>query len=207
MTNPNPATKSCVFEVGKTYRTRGGRDALIYCTDAPGRWPIHGRVGESVMRWYASGSFFEKPGDCDDLLPPTQPRIREKWWVNVYPKGRVSYHLIEASARTRATDDALRIAVPCELVEIVGEEASALESPAAEPPTPESPKLLPVGTRVWARAKGLRRTIARTPGVIVEVDMGDTALPYRVWFTEGPNNGHSCWCSADDAHATEGEGV
>lgn len=39
------------FEAGKTYKTRGGEEAFIYCVDAPGACPIHGRIGNDMIRW------------------------------------------------------------------------------------------------------------------------------------------------------------
>lgn len=31
------------------WQTRDGRDVVIYCTDAPGDWPIHGRINGDRM--------------------------------------------------------------------------------------------------------------------------------------------------------------
>ncbi len=106
------------FEAGKTYRTRDGREALIYCTDAPGAYPIHGRIGETLVRWNADGSFFAVPGDCADLLPPEPPHIREKRWCNVTREGDLAIWKYESDARVMSVG-CTRIAVPCLLTEIV----------------------------------------------------------------------------------------
>ena len=39
------------------WQTRDGRDVVIYCTDAPGAFPIHGRLNDiwRVVSWEYSG--------------------------------------------------------------------------------------------------------------------------------------------------------
>lgn len=67
---------------------RDGREALIYCTDAPGDHPIHGRVHgfPYAHSWTAEGMCYSDFRFRDDLVPPVPappPRIREKRWCNV----------------------------------------------------------------------------------------------------------------------------
>lgn len=112
------------FKPGQTYRTRDGREALIYCTDAPGAHPIHGRIAGDpfAYSWTSAGRCYSNFPHCDDLVPPTPPRIREKRWCNVTKEG---YFIILASEEAARLDARitlirhLRVAVPCELVEIV----------------------------------------------------------------------------------------
>lgn len=60
-----------MFEPGKIYKTRGGEDALIYCVDAPGEYPVHGRVGGYSKSWTLEGMILGLyHTECDyDLLP------------------------------------------------------------------------------------------------------------------------------------------
>ncbi|MHB1310502.1 MAG: hypothetical protein ACYC3L_00700 [Gemmatimonadaceae bacterium] len=115
------------FEPGKTYRTRDGREALIYCTDAPGEYPIHGRVAgdPDPNSWTASGRYASDAhgSSLRDLLPPVPPRIREKRWCNVWPGGRAFEYETADAARKIVDRSCIRIAVPCELVEIVEDAA------------------------------------------------------------------------------------
>ena len=107
-----------MFQPGKTYRTRSGDEALIYCTDAPGDRPIHGRVGTTICSWRADGKNHPYGFDSDyDLFSLAPPRIRERRYCNVY-SNTVSAYFSEETARRGADPTALRIAVPCELIEI-----------------------------------------------------------------------------------------
>jgi hypothetical protein len=68
----------------------------------------------------------------------------------------------------------------------------------------EGAALLPVGTKVMARALGDPETVGMSPGVIVEVDTDDASQPYRVRFG---GNGPRLWCFKHDVRAMEGEEV
>lgn len=118
----------CPFKAGQTYRTRDGREALIYCTDAPGDHPIHGRVHgfPYAHSWTAEGMCYSDFRFRDDLVPPVPappPRIRGKYWCNVTREGHVIVWGSEESARQALFPEPIRVAVPCELVEIVEGEA------------------------------------------------------------------------------------
>lgn len=110
------------FAADNTYKTRAGELAFIYCTNAPGPWPIHGRLGNSIACWAANGSYWGNSSvngaTGRDLVRPALPPIRIQWWCNVYPSTAYTYSTEEA-ARYNATAGALRIAVPCEMHEIV----------------------------------------------------------------------------------------
>ena len=106
------------WQAGKTYRTRSGEEALIYCTDAPGDRPIHGRVGTTICSWRADGKNHPYGFDSDYDLPPFKPpRIRERRYCNVESNAVFAY-FSEETARREASPTALRTAVPCELIEI-----------------------------------------------------------------------------------------
>lgn len=68
-------------------RTRDGRKVVIYCTDAPGDFPVHGRVDQHKhpLSWSLDGS-----PSCAyfgfELYQSTK-RGRVEGWVNVYSNG------------------------------------------------------------------------------------------------------------------------
>ena len=108
------------FEAGKTYKTRGGEDAYIYAVDAPGPYPIHGRIGEDIRAWKRDGSHIDKNVEriCD-LMPPAPPRVSRLAWANVDKDGNIGMYYTEAGAKEWAHDRIARLAVPCRLEEIV----------------------------------------------------------------------------------------
>ncbi|MDD2775484.1 MAG: hypothetical protein PHU06_05985 [Gallionella sp.] len=112
-----------IFEPGKTYKTRDGRNALIYCVDAPGDFPVHGRTDDGYVKsWTLEGDCmtFSTNGSAD-LMPPEPERIDQVVWVNVYDSIYIinhAIHLDEASASRMADPQVKRLAVPCRLVEI-----------------------------------------------------------------------------------------
>lgn len=87
------------FEAGKTYKTRDGREARIYATDAGGDFPIHGAMKYGIA-WVSQS--WRVNGACDhsinghpfDLLP--EPC---EFWINVYPNGGVATHRSESDAK------------------------------------------------------------------------------------------------------------
>lgn len=74
--------------------TRDGRMVVIYRTDAPGHFCIHGVVmhgdgGWTPATWTSNGSL--SPG-CTrglDLVQPEPPRFRHERWVNVWREGGI----------------------------------------------------------------------------------------------------------------------
>jgi len=48
-----------MISMDKKYKTRGGSEVVLYCTDAPGKQPVHGRVGKDVYAWTKGGCFFD----------------------------------------------------------------------------------------------------------------------------------------------------
>ena len=72
MTNPSNMKR---IEVGKTYKTRNGREVRIYAVDGGKRDPIHGAVmktnGQWVSySWRADGHYLEQDSDWDIVIPP-----------------------------------------------------------------------------------------------------------------------------------------
>jgi len=106
------------IEAGKTYKTRGGKDAFVYCVDAPGEYPIHGRVDNLFRCWTANGKWINHVEDDNDLMPPAPPRISQTVWVNVHKDGLIIY---TSKSHANLTDPVftIRHAVPCRLEEIV----------------------------------------------------------------------------------------
>jgi len=64
------------IEVGKTYKTRNGREVRIYALDGIGLQAIHGAIFEGTIGWYSyswdsDGSYLGcEPSDCDIVIPP-----------------------------------------------------------------------------------------------------------------------------------------
>lgn len=87
----------------KTWTTRDGRKVVIYCTDAPGEYQIHGRIvdedDEPPVSWTAAGRLLD---GCSarldrDLISPRKT-IKVDFWVNVYPDNCPCTHLTKESA-------------------------------------------------------------------------------------------------------------
>jgi len=116
----------CVFEPGQVYKTRGGYEAKIYCTDAPGIYAVHGRIGGCIASWTPSGVTRVGETSASDLIPPAPPRIRERWWCNVSKSGNVcAFRTPATAAHFALADKPQRTAVPCMLIEIVDGEPGA----------------------------------------------------------------------------------
>lgn len=108
------------FEPGKTYPTRSGEEALIYAVDAPGSFPIHGRLGDYAVMWMADGRVANGVECPQDIAPPAPERVSRIVYANVWPKG-VDVYRSEGAARLHANPgiaEPLRIAVPCRLEEV-----------------------------------------------------------------------------------------
>ncbi len=75
----------CPFKPGQTYRTRDGREARVYATDANQDWPIHGAIKKDVgwlpETWTAAGANTTAATHPDDLMPPTRAVTQ---WLNIY---------------------------------------------------------------------------------------------------------------------------
>ena len=101
-----PDRRATMFEAGKTYRTRDGREARVYATDGGPEWPIHGAIkrdgGEWISHnWRANGRLWNKAGDSHfDLMPP-----KREAWVNIYPNLSNNVFLASYLHTTRAAAD------------------------------------------------------------------------------------------------------
>ena len=64
------------IEVGKSYKTRNGREVRIYTLDGIGLQAIHGAIFEGTIGWYSyswdsDGSYLGcEPSDCDIVIKP-----------------------------------------------------------------------------------------------------------------------------------------
>lgn len=86
--------KKLKIEAGKFYRTRDGRKAGIYRTDAKGKRPIHGYIvdsEENAFCWYKGGySFSNRDVKYEnDLISEWQEPLDFDWnclpkWANKY---------------------------------------------------------------------------------------------------------------------------
>jgi len=75
-----------MIDMSRKYRTAGGREVTLYCTNAPGAYPVHGRIGDrSPLRWNRAG--FIAVGTISDRLVEVEAdsveeiirRTRESW--------------------------------------------------------------------------------------------------------------------------------
>lgn len=77
------------IELGKTYRTRDGREAIVYATNGAGDYPVHGAHmtvdGWHIAVWTADGFQFLSRNQHDLDLIEVKPRIKRELWVNLYP--------------------------------------------------------------------------------------------------------------------------
>ena len=79
------------FDPTKPCKTRDGCDVVIYCTDAPGHWPIHGRVDglPAPCCWRVDGTYspvgFSSVGLNLSNYDLVNAKQRKEAWVNVYP--------------------------------------------------------------------------------------------------------------------------
>lgn len=84
-----PITKP--LDLTKQLRTRDGEGRVtIYCADAPGVKPVHGRVdyacGSSVLlSWHLDGSFSASGPMSNDLINEPESTVR---WVNIHEDER-----------------------------------------------------------------------------------------------------------------------
>ena len=81
------------FEVGKTYKTRGGLDAIIYALHPNQRWAIHGAMyyeNEIASRsWASDGKYAFNGESLYDLMPP-EPETHVRW-ANIYGDDNTVY--------------------------------------------------------------------------------------------------------------------
>lgn len=59
------------------WHTRNERDVVIYCTDAPGAYPIHGRISDGFLArsWDIEGRSSAVGVDDDDLINRAAPTV------------------------------------------------------------------------------------------------------------------------------------
>ena len=98
------------FEVGKTYTTRDGRNAIIYAIHPEQNYCIHGAVWKGRVwcpdTWAKNGCYNTRRNvNPLDLMPP-EPETHVRW-VNVYGVGYGgSFHVSGGSFHvTRETAD------------------------------------------------------------------------------------------------------
>lgn len=67
----------CPWQPGQEYPLRDGGAAHIYCTDAPGEYPIHGRINSDwyPVAWDVDGRVDHGENNPHDLLPPRAERV------------------------------------------------------------------------------------------------------------------------------------
>jgi hypothetical protein len=101
--------------------TRDGRKVTLYCVDAPGGYPVHGRIeGENCPRaWNTCGCLsYIAPDSSIDLIQPPK-RIQREYWVNLYSNGGAGYTFSTKDFADQEPYNArrlacVRIAIDCE---------------------------------------------------------------------------------------------
>lgn len=57
-----------MIDINKKYKTRDGREVVLYCTDAPGRFCVHGRI-DNMAQWDINGIYhIHMPDNLLDLI-------------------------------------------------------------------------------------------------------------------------------------------
>lgn len=112
-------------EMGRTYRTRDGREVRIYAVDGLGNREVHGAIytpkdGWEHRAWFPDGMMYTYPSGAD--LVEVRPRIKREVWVNLYPNG-----VNAMRSREQADDCACDTRIACVRVEIDVEEGHGLE--------------------------------------------------------------------------------
>lgn len=112
-----------MIEIGRTYRTRDGREVRIYAVDGGGHKPIHGAIREGDG-WVAA-SWLQ--GGVSALhinsLIEVKPRIQREVWLNVYLEVRECLHY---ETKNRADQGAMPHRIACVKVIIDCEEGEGL---------------------------------------------------------------------------------
>jgi hypothetical protein len=100
-------------EMGKKYKTRDGQDVRLYCTDAGGKYSVHGAINNGgdwvVVCWTESGDLIGTgPASGSDLVE-VKPKVKVDCWLNIYP-GAVS---LPHTTKTQADEGASGCRIAC----------------------------------------------------------------------------------------------
>ena len=116
------------IDMTKTYRTRDGRDVVLFSDKGDGNYSILGAIIDqdgkhSSQSWTHDGEWdvcSDYNGQGKSNLIEVKPRIKRTFWVNIYPEafgaGAFS-HLSEASARANCGDNIIarvKVEIDCE---------------------------------------------------------------------------------------------
>lgn len=108
-----------MIEMGKTYKTRDGREVRIYAVDGVDDYPVHGAVyvgGWFPFKWRSDGTYGHSPKHVHDLIE-VKPRIKRTVWINVNPDGRCLLWNSREAADERTTKDRIacvKVEIDCE---------------------------------------------------------------------------------------------
>ena len=96
------------WEVGKTYKTRNGRDAIIYAIYPKQKYCILGAVFDNDEwvpdAWALNGAYYERNGDLDSALMPPEPETHVAW-ANIHTgSSLLCLHETREEAEDSATD-------------------------------------------------------------------------------------------------------
>ena len=105
--------------------TRDGRKVTLYCIDAPGHWPVHGRVEnhDSPCGWTHEGYFFSSAAGISLDLIQLPRRFKYEREANVTREGGLFLY----STKEDASRLALSSRIACIKIVVEGEEGEGLE--------------------------------------------------------------------------------
>jgi hypothetical protein len=110
-----------IWEVGKEYRTRDGRRARIYATDAGDVFPIHGAVesegGWGLRAWGADGKMGIMLDHPDDIIPPRPPVVVSDAVLDAFLSASPDREIMRGSGWVRSFSVGLAAAIAAYLAE------------------------------------------------------------------------------------------
>ena len=104
------------WKIGEIYKTRDGRNVIIYAIYPKQKYGILGAVFDDGRwcpdTWTLNGAYYEENGDLDSELMPPEPETHVRW-VNVYSVGSGgifrgaagSFHVTRETADKQSSPD------------------------------------------------------------------------------------------------------
>ena len=93
------------WEVGKTYKTRDGRDVIIYAIYPEQTYGVHGATFNRIWntaKWQLNGDFMAHDEHPLDLMPP-EPETHVAY-LNIYNKQAGGFHSTRKKADKNAEE-------------------------------------------------------------------------------------------------------
>ena len=130
---PMPATAEPQrITMDRAYQTRDGRKVTLYCVDAPGAYPIHGRIDDNIcpLAWTSEGilnpPLGNLPGDLIEVPPPAPAKWRVEGWANVYQDSDGSFAIYGTHPTKQVAAAAAGYRIACVPITLSGNEGDGL---------------------------------------------------------------------------------